>query len=169
LPLGALTPAETLPVTAPLTIPADLLRQCFEHGRQTYPDEACGYLSGPESEPGALTEAHPIPNIQNRKHAEDPQTYPRTAREGYILDPSVCLALTKRFRNEGRALRVIYHTHPDVGAYFSAEDQLKALWNGQFPIEPGVIFLVCGVKHGEPDGAILAWWTDGKWEEHRII
>jgi proteasome lid subunit RPN8/RPN11 len=141
----------------PVTLPAALLQHCFEHGRQTYPEEACGYLSGPESAAGALTKAHPIPNIQNRMHAEDPQTYPRTAREAYFLDPKVRLPLERRLRAEGRALRVIYHTHPDVGAYFSAEDQRKALWNGE-PLFPGVVYLVCGVTNGKPDGAILAWW-----------
>ena len=141
----------------PIAIPAPLLRACFEHGRQTYPEEACGYLTGPENDPRLLDQAHPIPNVQQRLHEEDPVTYPRTAREAYFLDPKVRLPLERRLRAEGQALRVIYHTHPDVGAYFSEEDQRKALWNGE-PLFPGVIYLVCGVRKGEPDGAVCAWW-----------
>lgn len=155
---------------APIAVPADVLRQCYAHGQATYPEEACGYLSGPEAEPGALTEVHPIPNIQNRMHAEDPETYPRTAREAYFLDPKVRLPLERRLRADGRALRVIYHTHPDVGAYFSAEDQRKALMPNGDPVMPGVLYLVCGVTHGQPDGAILAWWDEAEraWKEARV-
>jgi proteasome lid subunit RPN8/RPN11 len=155
---------------APITIPADLLRQCFAHGQETYPEEACGYLSGPEAQAGVLTAAHPIPNIQNRMHAEDPETYPRTAREAYFLDPKVRLPLERRLRAEGRALRVIYHTHPDVGAYFSAEDKRKAVLPNGDPLMPGVIYLVCGITRREPDGAILAWWDEAEraWKEAQV-
>lgn len=156
-------------MSAPIAIPPELLRHCYAHGKETYPEEACGYLSGPESESGALTEAHAIPNILTRLHGEDPERYPRTGKDGYFLDPKVRLPLERRLRTEQRALRVIYHTHPDVGAYFSAEDQKQATWNGE-PLFPGVIYLVCGVTRGEPDGAILAWWDDATkgWQEFRI-
>jgi adenylyltransferase/sulfurtransferase len=145
-----------------LTIPEALLQQCFEHGRQTYPEEACGYLSSGSAAPDTLLEVHPIPNIQNRMHAEDPVTYPRQAHEAYFLDPKVRLPLERRLRGEGREVRVIFHTHPDVGAYFSEEDRRKAVWNGE-PLFPGVVYLVCGIKAGAPggavpDGAVLAWW-----------
>src|SRR5262245_20931972 len=85
---------------APIAIPARLLEQCFAHGAETWPEEACGYLTGPEAEAGAVTEGHPIPNIQNRMHAEDPQTYPREAKEAYFLDPKVRLPLERRLRAE---------------------------------------------------------------------
>jgi adenylyltransferase/sulfurtransferase len=141
----------------PIVIPVPLLRACFDHGRRTYPEEACGFLTGPDGDAGTLTAAHAIPNVQQRLHTEDPATYPRTAREAYFLDPKVRLPLERRLREEGQAVRVIYHTHPDVGAYFSEEDQRKALWNGE-PLFPGLVYLVCGIKGGEPDGAICAWW-----------
>lgn len=163
--------AAASPAPAPIAIPPALLERCFAHGKETYPEEACGYLTGPEDRAGALSEAHSIPNIQNRMHAEDPETYPRTAREAYFLDPKVRLPLERRLRAEGRAIRVIYHTHPNVGAYFSAEDQRKALMPNGDPIMPGVVYLVCGVTGGEPDGAILAWWDEAgrTWREHRIL
>lgn len=158
------------PHAAPIAVPKHLLDQCFAHGAETWPEEACGYLSGPEAAAGAITDGHPIPNIQNRMHAEDPVTYPREATEAYFLDPKVRLPLERRLRAEQRAIRVIYHTHPDVGAYFSAEDQRKALWNGE-PLFPGVYYLVCGVTKRQPDGAILAWWDEATkaWNEHQVL
>ena len=45
--------------------------------------------------------------------------------------------------------------HVEVGAYFSEEDVKQATWDGN-PILPGLIYLVCGIKQHQPDGAILA-------------
>lgn len=142
----------------PLTIPPALLRQCFAHGAETYPEEGCGVLSGP-AQGDAVDGWHPIANVLNRMHAEDPERYPRTAAEGYFMDPTEMMRLEKALAAEGRAARVIVHTHVDVGAYFSEEDKRRAMWPGtDTPAMPGMVYLVCGVKQGRPDGAILAWW-----------
>lgn len=138
-----------------IPIPPELLRQCYEHGGQTYPEEGCGVLSGPVGNEGALDGYHPVPNILNRMHAEDPERYPRTAARGYLMDPAELMGLEKQFAGQGRRMKVIFHTHVDVGAYFSQEDIDRALWAGQ-PIVPGVSYLVCGIKDHKPDGAILA-------------
>jgi proteasome lid subunit RPN8/RPN11 len=153
-----------------LTIPDALLRSCFAHGAEGYPDEVCGVLVGPESEPERLTLALPLPNILNRLHAEDPQRYPRTAREGYVLDPREQMLLERRLGREGQAIRVIYHSHVDVGAYFSEEDTRRALWDGQ-PLYPGVGYLVCGIRERRPDGAVLAWFDErsGQFTEARLL
>jgi adenylyltransferase/sulfurtransferase len=141
-------------------IPADLLRRCFAEGAARYPEEACGLLSGPKAEAPALTEFHPIPNQLNRMHELDPERFPRTAREGYYLDPLALLKLERGLADRGEAIKVIFHSHPDVGAYFSEEDRQRALWNGR-PVYPGVLYLVCGIKDGRPDGAILAAYNEG--------
>lgn len=140
------------------SIPAHLLAQCFAHGAETYPDEGCGVLSGPAGS-ATVDGWHPIANVLDRMHAEDPERYPRTAARGYFMDPAELMQLEKALAAEGRAMKVIVHTHVDVGAYFSAEDKARALWAGQ-PLLPGVVYLVCGVKAREPDGAILAWFDE---------
>ena len=56
----------------PITIPPALLQRCFAHGAETYPEEGCGVLSGPAGDAETLEGWHPIPNILNRMHAEDP-------------------------------------------------------------------------------------------------
>jgi proteasome lid subunit RPN8/RPN11 len=137
-----------------LSISPDLLRHCFAHGAEGYPEEVCGVLAGPESEPDRVTAAYRISNILNQKHAEDPQGFPRTAAEGYLLDPREHMLLERKLGNEGHVIRVIYHSHVNVGAYFSDEDKRRALWNGE-PLYPGVAYLVCGVKDRKPDGAVL--------------
>ncbi len=143
----------------PLAIPADLLAQCFAHGAATYPEEGCGVLSGPADDPARVDDCHVVGNVLNRMHAEDPERYPRTAANGYFMDPAQMMKLERALREAGRAVRVIFHTHVDVGAYWSEEDNTRALWAGQ-PIQPGIAYLVCGVKERRPDGAVLVWFDD---------
>ncbi|HKI98136.1 MAG TPA: M67 family metallopeptidase [bacterium] len=143
---------------SPLSIPPALVQRCFAHGASTYPEEGCGALSGPANG-DAVDGYHPIANILNQMHAEDPERYPRTGANGYFMDPAEMMRLEKALAAEGRAVKVIFHSHVDVGAYFSAEDKTRALWAGQ-PLLPGIAYLVCGVKARQPDGAILAWFDD---------
>jgi adenylyltransferase/sulfurtransferase len=138
-----------------IPIPPHLLRRCFDHGEATYPEEGCGVLSGPLQGDG-LDEFHPVANILNPLHEEEPERYPRTAREGYVLDPAVMVRLEKELAAKGRKVKVIVHSHVDVGAYFSEEDKQRALWAGE-PLLPGVVYLVCGVRDRRPDGAVLAY------------
>jgi len=153
-----------------LKIPPGLLRLCFARGAEGYPEEVCGVLAGPESDPLALTAAHPVRNILNRLHAEDPQRYPRSAADGYVLDPKEHMLLERKLSREGHAIRVIYHSHVDVGAYFSEEDKRRALWEGE-PLFPDVAYLICGIKAGKPDGAVLAWFDSATraFTETRIL
>lgn len=153
-----------------MDIPADLLNRCFELGVGAYPDEACGFLSGADSDPDSLTGFHPMDNILGRLHEQDPQGYPRTAREGYVLDPGDQMRLEKRLSAQGEAIRVIFHTHVDVGAYFSEEDRKQGMW-GEMPRYPGVVYLVCGVTRGGADGAITAVYSEesGGFEESEIM
>ena len=101
----------------------------------------------------------PSASALNRMHAEDPQRYPRTAAEGYFMDPAEMMRLERSLAAQGRAVKVIVHSHVDVGAYFSQEDKTRALWAGE-PLLPGIVYLVCGVQARQPDGAILDWFDE---------
>ena len=117
----AATPADTaLP-----TIPQPLLDAIYAHARETYPDECCGFLMAPQGSP-AIDEVRPCVNEQNRYHALDPQRFPRTAREAYYLGGKDLRFLLESVSSQ-RPVKIIYHSHPDVGAYFSAEDTRAAL------------------------------------------
>lgn len=152
-----------------IRIPPELLQRCFAHGAETYPDEACGVISGPAEDPEALSEVHPMTNRLDERHAQDPQRFPRTAREGYYLDPLELYKLEKALQGRGHEVRVIYHSHPDVGAYFSAEDRQQATWAGA-PLHPGMAYLVCGIRGGRPDGAVLAVFNEAArdFDEHPV-
>lgn len=143
-----------------MDIPSHLLQACFEHGAACYPDEACGVLSGPAGADGVAA-FHPIENQLNRMHERDPERFPRTARQGYYLDPLAYMKLEKALAADGHRVKVLFHTHPDVGAYFSEEDRKRALWDDR-PLHPGMVYLVCGIRDGRPDGAVLATWDEKK-------
>lgn len=143
----------------PIEIPQPLLRQSYEQGAGAYPEEGCGVLSGPAEEGAGVDAFHPISNILNRVHEEDPERYPRTGKDGYYMDPLELMKLEKSLIAEGRRIKVYVHSHVDVGAYFSEEDIARATWAGQ-PLLPGMYYLVCGVKDRQPDGAILAYFDE---------
>ena len=138
-----------------MKIPDNIIQQCFDHGLECYPEESCGFISGPEGENPESFSVHPMENIINRLHQQDPENHPRSAKDGYMIDPLEQLKLERQLKESSHQIRVIYHSHPDVGAYFSEKDIEDALWDG-LPRYPDILYLVCGVRKGKEDGAILA-------------
>jgi proteasome lid subunit RPN8/RPN11 len=107
------------------TLAAHVLADIYAHASATYPEECCGFLLGPHDS-HVVDEARRCVNEQNRYHALDPERFPRTAREAYFLGgKDLRFLLTSR--DSTRPVKIIYHSHPDVGAYFSAEDTRAAL------------------------------------------
>jgi len=76
------------------------------------------------------------------------------------MDPRKQTALMEALAEAGTSVRCIYHSHVDVGAYFSEEDQRMALLDGE-PLYPDVEYLVVDVKAGESVRAEAFAW-DGK-------
>lgn len=137
------------------TISHDILEKCYHQGALAYPEETCGFISGKMTEENHMDAVHPMPNMMNACHEQDPQKYPRTNRNAYLIDPLAQMRLEQTLAQKQHCIRVIYHSHPEAGAYFSAQDESDALWNGQ-PRLRGVHYLVCGIKQHQPNGAILA-------------
>jgi proteasome lid subunit RPN8/RPN11 len=127
-----------------MEISRSILDECYAHGIEAYPEEACGLIT----ESGEL---HRTRNVMDEFHARDRERYQRTSRNGYMIDPIVIFRLDE----ENQKLRIAYHSHPDKAAYFSETDQEEALWEGM-PKHPGLDYLVCGIKDGKPNGAVLA-------------
>ena len=48
-----------------------------------------------------------------------------------MIDPREQMILERSLKKEGKEIKVIYHSHPDVGAYFSEKDKEGAMWNGK--------------------------------------
>jgi len=115
-----------MPSDTPLpSLPRHVLDAIYAHARETYPEECCGFLIAPR-DTTAIDEVRPCVNEQNRYHALDPERFPRTAREAYYLGGKDLRFLLESVSGE-RPVKIIYHSHPDVGAYFSAEDTRAAL------------------------------------------
>jgi proteasome lid subunit RPN8/RPN11 len=121
-----------------------------------YPAECCGVVlvrGGRDPERVLM----PCRNAQDEKHREDPVAFPRQAREAYYMDPRDLLVIGRR-EAQGYAVAVIYHSHIDVGAYFSATDKQNALMDGQ-PTYPDAIYVVVSVMAGRAEDARAFVWS----------
>jgi proteasome lid subunit RPN8/RPN11 len=111
----------------------------YQQSRAEFPKECCGYILGA----GGTAELVPCINRQDQLHALDPEAHPRTAENGYNIGGKQLLQLVRSFESDKPA-RVIYHSHPRVGAYFSEEDTRAAVAAG-YPCD----YLVVDVQeHG---------------------
>lgn len=115
------------------------LEAIYAHARRDYPKECCGIVYGPR-EQAIADQATPCENIQDRLHAEDPQQFTRDARTAYNLDARDIFALQKSLRGATPA-KIVYHSHVDVGSYFSDTDQAAAQFDGEpaYPVEYVVV------------------------------
>lgn len=116
---------EAAPSAALSRLAPHVLAEIYAHAQATYPEECCGFLLGPRDR-NTIDEVRRCVNEQNRYHALDPERFPRTAREAYYLGGKDLRFLLESL-DSPRPVKIIYHSHPDVGAYFSAEDTRAAL------------------------------------------
>ena len=93
---------------------------------------------------GTTDRVQRLQNLQNRLHALDPQTYPRTALIAYAMDPKELEAVIDNARQHGDRLKAFYHSHPNHDAYFSAEDKAFASPFGE-PTFPGAAQIVVSI------------------------
>ncbi len=142
----------------------EALRAMVAEAERAYPDEACGFVfTGPG---GARVE--PIPNVVDRYHARDPERFPRTARTAYLMDPRRQMEALERAEASGERLAAVYHSHADVGAYFSEEDRAQALSAGGEPLLPGVEYVVLSVRSARCDDVRAFRHAGGAWSERAV-
>ncbi|MGE5816994.1 MAG: Mov34/MPN/PAD-1 family protein [Deltaproteobacteria bacterium] len=110
------------------------------HAQDTFPEECCGVVLSF----GATERVQRLQNLQNRLHALDPQTYPRTALIAYAMDPKELEAVIDAAHNRGAKLKAFYHSHPNHDAYFSEEDKAFATPFGE-PTFPGAAQIVVSI------------------------
>lgn len=144
-----------------LSIPDKFFKKIRAQAERDYPNETCGILIGPKSDQKKIQEIYPCRNVQDEYHAQDPVSFPRTARTAYFIEPRELLRIQREAREKGCEMRVIYHSHTDAGAYFSEEDQRIAL-SEEEPAYPGVSYLVVSVKDGKTQQCSLFHWDEGK-------
>jgi len=117
-----------------------------------------GLLSGAAADPLAVDEVTPLLNRANKLHALDPETYPRTGRTYFLIDPLKFSKAVTAGKTNGRPVRVLYHSHLDVGAYFSETDAAAATMGGDKPSYEGLFYLVTSVRQGKVDDHKLFEW-----------
>ena len=142
----------------------------FEIVRQAeagYPEEICGIVIGKRGAPETY-QVRQVKNLANRERQRDTTGVERDARTAYFGDAREMLRISNEADEHGWEIVVLYHSHPDHDAYFSAMDRERALWPGQDPPEPlwpGVSYLVVSVREGHAcearyhvwDGALRAF------------
>jgi [CysO sulfur-carrier protein]-S-L-cysteine hydrolase len=99
-------------------------------------EEACGYLVGPADDALLCDQAVQVTNMANKLHALDPDTYFRTARTFFAFNEKKFDDAVRAGAEQARPVKVLYHSHLDAGAYFSATDR-AVLSGGQPPVNEG--------------------------------
>ncbi|MCL2723001.1 MAG: Mov34/MPN/PAD-1 family protein [Polyangiaceae bacterium] len=145
-----------------LVIHADILARVDEEAKAAYArdEESCGLLVGPfsgASDALLVDEIVPMENRANKLHALDPETYPRTGRMYFDINP---LKFEREIRERaaaGRPAKVLYHSHVDAGAYFSPTDVEATTAGGDGP-SYDLAYLVTSVQGGEVSERKLFVW-----------
>lgn len=140
---------------APIEIPLDVLHAIYREARAAFPAECCGWLTGPSL--AMATAMRACANAQ--AEGDHPTASGRTAETAYVIAGDDLLAFSKAFRDP-LPPQVIYHSHPNGRAYFSATDQAVAIspW-GDGPAYP-VQQLVVGIDQERVVEAALFGWSD---------
>jgi proteasome lid subunit RPN8/RPN11 len=137
-----------------LTIPASIFDEMSRHAAETFPEECCGLLVERD---GSL-EVVRVTNVQNEKHAENPEAFPRTAEIAYTMGPEAAPILVAHERGD-LVLRAFYHSHPQHDAYFSEEDKKQAtVW--EEPSYPDAAQIVISIYDREVKKAKAFRWDD---------
>jgi proteasome lid subunit RPN8/RPN11 len=127
------------------------------HAQETFPEECCGVVLSN----GTTDHVERLKNIQNKLHALDPQTYPRTAAIAYAMDPIELEVVIKQAESSGARLKAFYHSHPDHDAYFSEEDKAFASPFGE-PTYPDTAQIVVSVYNRAVKTVRAYSWSDEK-------
>lgn len=128
-----------------IAIPPAVLDAVYAHARAAFPEECCGYLIGSEG----VDEAIRCRNAQ--ADGEHPVAPERTAETGFVIAGAELMAFARSFDGP-RPARVVYHSHSNGRAYFSAIDREVAAHG--YPVQ----HLVVGVTaHGVTEAAQFAW------------
>lgn len=146
----------------------NLANRIIAHAAACYPSEACGMLIGvPKSR--LAREYKRCENIYDKMHAKDPESFARTSRTAYMIDPKEQERIFEEVRRDHSQVLAICHSHADHDAYFSAEDRLIATPWGE-PVYDGVDYIVTSIWKGKfKEMNLFAWNPSSKdWDEKKL-
>ena len=130
------------------------------HVESTYPEEGCGLIFQGASGYRAL----PMKNVYDKYHAKRPEQFPRTNRTAYRMDDLQLMNAVEAAEAAGEKLVAIFHSHCDVGAYFSKEDSDMAAPDG-LEMRPGLKWAVIAVNRGKTDAYKVFTFQQGQFAE----
>ena len=125
--------------------------------------EVCGLVV----RAGGAIAVREIENVADRYHAVDPVHFPRTSRDSYLMDAKSQLRVHRELAECGGEIIAVWHSHVEVGAYFSTKDREDAVVDGVQQV-PGAEYLVFGVRAGRVTEAKLYRWTDVEFSEEPL-
>lgn len=130
-----------------LRIDAEVMAEIEADAVACYPSEACGFVTGPAADPALLDAAVREENEADKYHRLDPAAFPRTSKMYFKINELRAARAFDAGEADGRPIKVIYHSHCDAGAYFSAEDAATFASDGQlmWPCAFIVVSVVEGV------------------------
>ena len=146
-------------VAGDLVIAKSVLDRVHDEARRAYArdEESCGFLVGPAADGRRIDGIVPMVNRANALHRLDPEQYPRTGRTYFDIDSMKFEGAIRRGEAEGRPVKVLYHSHLDVGAYFSPTDaEVAKMGQGEPPWD--LAYLVTSVRSGQVDDRKLFVW-----------
>ncbi|MDH4199035.1 MAG: Mov34/MPN/PAD-1 family protein [Spirochaetia bacterium] len=131
-----------------VTIYKETMDQVFAHAIDEYPNECCGWIIQDQHSGMVYVRAE---NLQNKYHKLDPETYPRTSKDAFLMDSLKLSRAVEAAQNAGGSLYSLVHSHIDCGAYFSKEDEIQMTApDFSEPVFPAGCYLVVSVEKGEP-------------------
>ena len=145
-----------MPTPKPLEIPRDILDEIYRQARREYPNECCGWLAGDRDAP-AVSIVRACVNVQAQ--GGHPSAPSRTAETAYVFGAQDLMDLNRSIDSDTPA-RIIYHSHPNGGAYLSDIDRGVATspW-GDGPAYP-VQQLVIGIDAHRVVASVLYDWSE---------
>ena len=125
------------------------------HSQEAFPEECCGLIFAERG----TDRVRRVENIQNKLHALDPLTYPRTAVIAYAMDPRELESILAEEERAGAKLKAFYHSHPKHEAYFSEEDKAFATPFGE-PTFPNAAQIVVSIYDRAVKDVKAFIWSD---------
>lgn len=147
--------ASAWPPRAPV-IPGPLMAAVFAEARAAFPSECCGWLAG-QAGADEVDAIRPCANVQDTSRAA---VAGRSSETAFTIEGKDLYQFNLALESD-RPPRVIYHSHPNGRAYFSATDQSAA--TSPFGDGPAydVMHLVVGIDRERVTEAALFAWSDG--------
>jgi proteasome lid subunit RPN8/RPN11 len=131
----------------------EIVVEIFRSLEPSWPHEGCGFVFQLASDAGWTV--LPTQNRAQMLHEKDPERYPYGGGDWFEPDMKPWFRAVR----EGGIPRMIFHSHPEVGAYFSDGDVDSAVFrddDGQLhERHAGVLHMVVSVRQGQADDAAL--------------